>query len=447
MLITLVSITVCFADNPIVKTLYTADPAPMVYNGRVYLYTGHDENSAATSYLMKDYRCFSSADMVNWTDHGAVLSVTAFKWASQADNANAAQVIYRNGKFYYYVSVLDVGGGGIAIGVAVATSPTGPFTDALGKPLITYNMTNFFGYATHTWRNLDPTVFIDDDGQAYLYWGNNACYWVKLNSDMISLKGSINYIPLTTQAFGQDYEEAPWIYKRSGLYYLVFAAGFPEWIAYSTSSSLAGPWTYRGVIMPKQGTCSTNHPGVIDFNGHSFFFYHNAALPGGNSYHRSVCIEEFKYNSDGTFPTMNMTTAGVVSPIPTPTPTLTPTPTSTPTPTPTVTPTPIPTGCSVNYSQSDWGSGASVSITINNNGSAAIDGWTLAWNFTGNQQITNMWNGTYTQSGTAVTVKNLSYNNMIPAKGSVSFGFNLSYSGTNTKPTGFTLNGIACQIQ
>ncbi len=124
-----------------------------------------------------------------------------------------------------------------------------------------------------------------------------------------------------------------------------------------------------------------------------------------------------------------------------------PTPTPTPTLTPTVTPTPIPTGCSVNYSQSDWGSGASVSITINNNGSAAIDGWTVAWNFTGNQQITNIWNGTYTQNGRAVTVRNLSYNNMIPAKGSVSFGFNLSYSGTNTKPTGFTLNGIACQIQ
>jgi endo-1,4-beta-xylanase len=124
-----------------------------------------------------------------------------------------------------------------------------------------------------------------------------------------------------------------------------------------------------------------------------------------------------------------------------------PTPTPTPTTTLTPTPTPTPTGCSISYSQSDWGSGATVSITINNNSSSAIDGWTLAWNFTGNQQITNMWNGTYTQSGTAVTVKNVSYNNIIPAKGSVSLGFNITYSGTNAKPTNFTLNGTSCQIE
>jgi xylan 1,4-beta-xylosidase len=126
--------------------------------------------------------------------------------------------------------------------------------------------------------------------------------------------------------------------------------------------------------------------------------------------------------------------------------------TSTPTPTPTVTVTPTPTptdttGCSISYSQSDWGSGATVSITIKNNGSSAINGWTLAWNFAGNQTITDLWNGTYTQSGTAVTVKNVSHNNIIPAKGSVSLGFNITYSGTNVKPTSFTLNGTACQLE
>jgi alpha-L-fucosidase len=128
------------------------------------------------------------------------------------------------------------------------------------------------------------------------------------------------------------------------------------------------------------------------------------------------------------------------TPTPTPTPTVTVTPTPTPTPTDT-------TGCSISYSQSEWSSGATVSITINNNGSSAIDGWTLAWNFAGNQTVTDMWNGTYTQSGTAVTVKNVSYNNIIPAKGSVSLGFNITYSGTNAKPTSFTLNGIACQLE
>jgi hypothetical protein len=300
----------CYADNPVVQTMYTADPAPMVYNDTVYLYTGHDLETATTSYKMTDWKCFSSKDMVNWIDHGSVLDVTAFKWVRQDQDANAAQVIYRNGKFYYYVAVSCTlpGKGGIAIGVAVSDSPTGPFKDAIGGPLVTNNMTT---YASHSWDDLDPTVFIDDDGQAYLYWGNNACYYAKLNSDMISLNGSINAIPLTTASFGPDYEEAPWVYKRNGLYYLIYASGFPECIAYATSTSPTGPWSYKGVIMPKEGTSSTNYSGIVDFKGNSYFFYHNDKLTGGGSYKRSVSIEKFKYNTDGTIPSFKMTTEGV----------------------------------------------------------------------------------------------------------------------------------------
>jgi enterochelin esterase-like enzyme len=134
---------------------------------------------------------------------------------------------------------------------------------------------------------------------------------------------------------------------------------------------------------------------------------------------------------------------------PTPTVTSTPTPTGTvnPTPTPTPTASTNPSGCSVSYSQNDWGSGATVSVTIKNNGSSPINGWTLGWTFPGNQKITNMWNATYTQNGAGVTAKNASYNSAIPAKGTVTFGFNLSYSGANAKPTGFTLNGTACQLE
>ena len=146
------------------------------------------------------------------------------------------------------------------------------------------------------------------------------------------------------------------------------------------------------------------------------------------------------------------------TPTPTPTATVSPTPTSTitPTPTPTITPTPTPTptptietGCSVYYEiQSDWGSGATINVTIRNNGSSAIDGWTLAWTFPGNQQITNLWNGSHTQNGATVSVQNLSYNSMIPANGgTVNFGFNISYSGTNAAPTGFTLNGVPCRVE
>ncbi|MER5702802.1 family 43 glycosylhydrolase [Micromonospora sp. NPDC002296] len=301
---TLLPATAAKADNPIVQHIYTADPAPLVHNGRVYLYTGHDEDGS-TNFTMKEWRVWSSADMVNWTDHGSPLNVGTFSWAKA--NAWAGQVIARNGKFYWYVPVTAKSTNSMAIGVAVGDSPTGPFHDAIGRPLVANG-------------EIDPTVFIDDDGQAYLYWGNPNLWYVKLNADMISYSGGATKIPLTTAGFGTRtgnasrptlYEEGPWVYKRNGLYYNVFAAECcSEFIAYSTATGPTGPWTYRGTIMPRQGGSFTNHAGVVDFNGGSYFFYHNGALPGGSGYTRSVAVEKFAYNSNGTIPTMNMTTTG-----------------------------------------------------------------------------------------------------------------------------------------
>ena len=291
------------ADNPIVQHIYTADPAPLVFNGRVYLYTGHDEDGS-TFFTMREWRVWSSADMVNWTDHGSPMSLATFSWASS--DAWAGQAIARNGKFYWYVPV-RLANGSQAIGVGVADSPTGPFRDALGRPLIQN-------------AEIDPTVYIDDTGQAYLYYGNPHLWFVRLNTDMISFSGSPTQIPLTTAGFGTRtgdanrptlYEEGPWFYKRNGLYYMVFAAKCcSEFIGYSTSTSPTGPWTYRGTIMPTQGSSFTNHPGLVDFNGGSYFFYHNGALPGGGGFTRSVAVEKFNYNADGTIPTINMTTNG-----------------------------------------------------------------------------------------------------------------------------------------
>ncbi len=309
------SLAICqpgFALNPVVQTIYTADPAPMVYGDTVYLYTGHDEDHS-TWFTMKDWHCYSSKDMVNWTDQGSPLSLRDFSWARS--DAWAGQCIERGGKFYYYVPITRKTGG-MAIGVAVADSPTGPFKDALGHPLV------FDGSG-----DIDPTVFIDDDGQAYLSWGNPTLKYVKLNPDMISYDTSVGDKgifrgPMMVEAFGKRattdrttaYEEGPWHYKRNGIYYMVYAAGpVPEHLAYSTSAKPTGPWIYGGVIMPTQGGSFTNHPGIIDFKGHSYLFYHNGALPGGGGFTRSVCIEEFKYNPDGTIPPLNMTTAGTVA--------------------------------------------------------------------------------------------------------------------------------------
>jgi arabinoxylan arabinofuranohydrolase len=154
----LLFITLCFADNPIIQTNYTADPAPMVYNGRMYLFTSHDDDvTEANFYTMRNYCCYSSKDIVNWTDHGIVASLKEFKWITVNNGAWAPQCVERDGKFYLYIPIQGKG-----IGVQVSDSPIGPFKDAIGKALINKN-----GYS-----DIDPTVFIDSDGQAYLYWGN-----------------------------------------------------------------------------------------------------------------------------------------------------------------------------------------------------------------------------------------------------------------------------------
>jgi arabinoxylan arabinofuranohydrolase len=270
------------AENPIIQTKFTADPAPMVWNDTVFLYTGHDDDSAS-NFLMKDWLLYTSTDMVNWRDRGAVATLKNFKWAS-SNGAWAAQTILRNGKFYMYAPVQNQG-----IGVMVANTPYGPWTDPLGKPIVNNGS-----------PAIDPTVYIDTDGQAYLYWGNPDDYWVKLNADMISYTGSINMLPRI-----QSYQEGPWFYKRGSNYYMAFASTCcPEGIGYAMSTSPTGPWTYKGSIMDGNSGSSGNHPGIIDFKGKSYVFGFNYAinysLTTVHRERRSVCLAEMKYNTDGT---------------------------------------------------------------------------------------------------------------------------------------------------
>ena len=302
------------AQNPFVQTWCTSDPAPMVHNGRMYVYTGHDEDNA-DFFWMQEWRVYSTDDMVNWLDHGSPLALESFSWAD--DRAWASQCVERDGKFYWYICAHSKISNGMAIGVAVSDTPTGPFRDAIGKPL----------FENGSWDHIDPTVLIDDDGQAWLMWGNPQCYYLKLNRDMISYSGELGLLDMTEEAFGgpimskrekgkkykDSYVEGPWLTKRNGTYQLLYAAGgVPEHIAYSTASSPTGPWKYAGEIMPLSDTKSfTNHCGVADYKGHSYFFYHTGKLPNGGGFGRSVAVEEFKYNADGSFPTILPTDDGV----------------------------------------------------------------------------------------------------------------------------------------
>ena len=303
------------AQNPIVQTYFTADPAPMVYDGTVYLYTSHDEDSTVNNFFtMYDWRCYSSKDMVNWTDHGAVASLKNFAWCTKTNGAWAPQCVARNGKFYLYVPIHGEG-----ISVLVSDSPTGPFTDPVGKRLVE---------SDHIWQDIDPTVFVDDDGQAYLYWGNPSLWYVKLNKDMISYdttigKNGVVSVEMTAEAFGSKagrdgkpgttYTEGPWFYKRNSLYYMIYAAeGIPEYISYSTANSPEGPWTYKGQIMKRADHLAfTNHAGIIDFKGNSYMFYHDQDLSKGQGFKRSVSVEQFTYNADGSIPLITPTKEGV----------------------------------------------------------------------------------------------------------------------------------------
>ena len=311
------------AQNPFVQTWFTSDPAPLVVGDTLYVYTGHDEDGA-DFFWMQEWRIYSTTDMVNWRDHGSPLALESFSWAD--DRAWASQCIERDGKFYWYICAHSRLSRGMAIGVAVGNSPTGPFRDALGKPL----------FENGSWDHIDPTVLIDDDGQAWLMWGNPQCYYLKLNRDMVSYEGELGRLDMTEEAFGaplmdkrdkdktykDSYVEGPWLRKVDSTkyrvtadkqYQLLYAAGgVPEHISYSTAPAPTGPWTYAGEIMPLCDTKSfTNHCGVVDFKGHSYFFYHNGKLPRGGGFGRSVAVEEFTYNADGSFPTIMPTDEGV----------------------------------------------------------------------------------------------------------------------------------------
>ena len=287
------------AGNPVIRHKFTADPAAMVLGNTLWLFTGHDFAGNQNAYKMKDWCVFSTTDMKNWTEYPVPLKISDFSW-DKTGKAYAAQAIERNGKYYWYMST-----DGSGIGVAVADRPQGPYKDALGKPLLT-NADCFA--STHYWTCIDPSVLIDDDGQAWIFWGNGVCYYAKLKTNMIEIEGKIQKIDFP----GFKFEEAPWIHKRKGKYYLSYASGLPEKTAYATSNRIEGPYTYKGILNEVAANCGTNHQSIVEFKGRSYFIYHNGALErDGTSFSRSVCIDRLYYNPDGTIKRILMTSEGV----------------------------------------------------------------------------------------------------------------------------------------
>ena len=300
--------SICLSKNPLDfgSNIRTADPSGHVWaDGKMYLYTSHDQEEQI-DFFMKDWHVFSSEDLVNWTDHGAVLSVNDLSWA---DNyAWAPDAAYKNGKYYF---VFPAGTGvkdrknpknstkWMGIGIAVSDSPTGPFKDAIGGPL---------------WREPyanDPSLFIDDDGKAYLYFhGSSGHDWLvaEMADDLLSVKGEFFRMDMG------GYEpkmEGPWVFKRNGIYYFTMPEN-NRTLSYYMAKSPKGPWKYKGVFMEQEGQ-SNNHQSIVEFKGQWILFYHrwlniNSA---NNKKQRHVCAEYLYFNDDGTIKKVERTEKGV----------------------------------------------------------------------------------------------------------------------------------------
>lgn len=291
--------------NPLFTDQFTADPGAMVDQCTFYIQCGHDEAAQGQNqFVMREWFLLSSTDMVHWTKKVA-MSLSTFKWANA--NAWAGQMVKgRSGKYFWYVPVQEASSGAMAIGVATATSPTGPWTDAIGKPLVNdaFEMSNMgFGEPGQTPFTIDPTVFVDDDGQAYLqYGGFGRLVVAKLGADMASISGKMS------ESTPRGFFEAPYLTKRNGTYYEIYAAeSNPAKIDYATSNSPLGPWTYRGRIIDQfpraDGNTDwpTNHAGVAELAGQWYIVYHVSNGPnGGGTYRREVAIDKLTFNADGS---------------------------------------------------------------------------------------------------------------------------------------------------
>jgi beta-xylosidase len=280
-----------------------ADPDVHYLNGRYWIYPTTDGFQGWSGTRFKAY---SSKDLVNWKDHGVILDLGPdVSWADK--NAWAPAIAERNGKYYFYYCAEQ------QIGVAVADSPAGPFKDALGKPLVAKG-------GSLKGQMIDPAVFTDDDGQAYLYWGNGHGYVVPLNDDMVSFDAS-----KVKDITPDNFREGSFVIKRKGTYYFMWSEDDTRsenyHVAYATGPSPLGPWTKRGTILekrPEYGILGTGHHSVVNTPGTDdwYMVYHRFALngpglPGGDGMHRETTVDRMEFAADGSIKPVVPTLEGI----------------------------------------------------------------------------------------------------------------------------------------
>ncbi|MBN2525871.1 MAG: family 43 glycosylhydrolase [Deltaproteobacteria bacterium] len=289
---------------------FTADPSAHVFDCKLWFFPSHDQDNAS-GFNMVDYHAFSLGEDGSFKDEGQILHLNDVPWASQY--AWAPDIAYKNNKYFFYFPAKD-NSGVFHMGVAIADSPAGPYK-AEAQP-----MPDSF--------SIDPAVFVDDDGKAYMYFGGQwggqlECYnsgsynksdcsddngnggsgdgkprVAQLADNMKEFSGGVKEVNLTGSP--QRFFEGSWVHKYDGKYYFSYSDGPNHQLHYAMGDSPMGPFTYKGVLLPDHGQGWTTHHSVLEFQGKWYLFYHDSACSNGNTNQRCVKYASLSYNADGT---------------------------------------------------------------------------------------------------------------------------------------------------
>ncbi|NCD71001.1 glycoside hydrolase family 43 protein [Mucilaginibacter agri] len=315
-----------YLSQPLIKSIYTADPSAHVFNGKIYIYPSHDidagiaENDNGDHFAMRDYHILSM-DKIDGpvTDHGVGLDIKNIPWAGR--QLWAPDAAYKNGTYYLYFPVKDKNDV-FRIGVATSKNPAGPFK-AQPQPI-----PGSF--------SIDPAVFTDTDGSTYMYfggiWGGQLQRWatgkyeangsktdlmhddepalsckvVKLKGNMLEFDGKVKDVvivddvhkPLLTKDHNRRFFEGSWMHKYKGKYYFTYSTGDTHFLAYAVGNNPWGPFVYKGTFMkPVEGW--TTHHSIVEFKGKWYIFYHDTQL-SGKTHLRNIKVTELHHNADGS---------------------------------------------------------------------------------------------------------------------------------------------------
>jgi beta-xylosidase len=312
--------------EPLVTHLFTADPSAHVFEDKLYIYPSHDIYTTVrpdmwgSQYDMKDYHVFSIVDFSTpVTDHGEVLNVRDVPGAKE--QMWAPDAAFKNGRYYLYFPAHDKGGI-FRIGVASSDRPSGPFTPQPEPIAGSFS--------------IDPAVFVDDDGRAYMYFGGlmggqlerwrTGTYredsgepedralgprMARLSEDMLSFDGPVREVvildedgrPVQAEQSEKCFFEASWMHKYRGAYYLSYSTGYTHLLVYATADNPLGPFTYRGCILTPVSGWTTHHS-IVEFKGKWYLFYHDDSLSGRDN-QRCIKYQELHYTETGDIVTLD----------------------------------------------------------------------------------------------------------------------------------------------